>query len=95
MREIWGQIDFKPMIGPASFERNHFRVAINVPLDKVTAQWRAGDERLVNEVGDDREDIQSGDRILMIVENDLGFARFLLDAARDSSLKRPFLTHRV
>ena len=45
MREIWREIDFKPMIGPASFERNHFRAAINVPLDKVTAQWRAGDER--------------------------------------------------
>src|SRR5205085_6108930 len=28
-----------------------------------------------NEVGDDRDDIQSGDRVLLIVENDLGFAR--------------------
>jgi HAMP domain-containing protein/signal transduction histidine kinase/CheY-like chemotaxis protein len=42
---------------------------------------------LVNEVGDDRDDIQSGDRVLLIVENDLGFARFLLDTARDRGFK--------
>jgi HAMP domain-containing protein/signal transduction histidine kinase/CheY-like chemotaxis protein len=42
---------------------------------------------LVNEVGDDRDNIQSGDRILLIVENDLGFARFLLGAAREKGFK--------
>ncbi len=41
----------------------------------------------VNEIGDDRESIKPGDRVLMIVENDLGFARFLLDAARDKGFK--------
>ena len=41
----------------------------------------------VNEVGDDRDDIQPGDRVLLIVENDLGFARFLLDAAREKGFK--------
>jgi HAMP domain-containing protein/signal transduction histidine kinase/DNA-binding response OmpR family regulator len=40
-----------------------------------------------NEVGDDRDSIQPGDRILLIVENDLGFARFLLDMARERGLK--------
>jgi signal transduction histidine kinase/CheY-like chemotaxis protein/HAMP domain-containing protein len=44
-------------------------------------------ERLVNEVGDDRLDIQPSDRILLIVENDLGFARFLLEAAREQGFK--------
>jgi HAMP domain-containing protein/signal transduction histidine kinase/CheY-like chemotaxis protein len=43
--------------------------------------------QLVNEVGDDRDNIQSGDRVLLIVENDLGFARFLLDAAREKGFK--------
>ena len=43
--------------------------------------------RIVNEVGDDRDDIQPGDRVLLIVENDLGFARFLLDAAREKGFK--------
>jgi signal transduction histidine kinase/DNA-binding response OmpR family regulator/HAMP domain-containing protein len=42
---------------------------------------------LVNEVGDDRDNIQPGDRVLLIVENDLGFARFLLDAAREKGFK--------
>jgi CheY-like chemotaxis protein len=42
---------------------------------------------LVNEVGDDRDTVRSGDRVLLIVENDIGFARFLLDAAREKGFK--------
>ncbi|MDI1226623.1 MAG: HAMP domain-containing protein [bacterium] len=42
---------------------------------------------LVNEAGDDRHEIQPGDRIALIVENDLGFARFLLDTARENGYK--------
>jgi HAMP domain-containing protein/signal transduction histidine kinase/CheY-like chemotaxis protein len=42
---------------------------------------------LVNEVGDDRDDIESGDRVVLIVENDLGFARFVLDIAREKGFK--------
>ena len=32
--------------------------------------------------GDDRDDIQPGDKVLLIVENDLAFAKVLLEAAR-------------
>ena len=42
---------------------------------------------LINEAGDDRDDIHPGDRTLLIVENDLGFARFLLDTAREKGFK--------
>jgi CheY-like chemotaxis protein len=42
---------------------------------------------LVNEADDDRNNIQPGDQVLLIVENDLGFARYLLDAARDQGFK--------
>jgi signal transduction histidine kinase/DNA-binding response OmpR family regulator/HAMP domain-containing protein len=42
---------------------------------------------LINEFGDDRADIGTGDRVLLIVENDPGFARFLLDAAREKGFK--------
>ncbi len=42
---------------------------------------------LVNEFGDDRDEIVPGDRVLLIVENDPGFARFLLDAAREKGFK--------
>jgi HAMP domain-containing protein/signal transduction histidine kinase/CheY-like chemotaxis protein len=42
---------------------------------------------LVNEAGDDRDNIQPGDSVLLIVENDLGFARFMLDAAHEKGFK--------
>jgi CheY-like chemotaxis protein len=42
---------------------------------------------LVNEAGDDRDNIQSGDQVLLIIENDLAFARFLLDTAREKGFK--------
>jgi signal transduction histidine kinase/DNA-binding response OmpR family regulator/HAMP domain-containing protein len=42
---------------------------------------------LLNEIGDDRQNIQLGDRVLLIVENDQGFARFLLDTARERGFK--------
>jgi signal transduction histidine kinase/DNA-binding response OmpR family regulator/HAMP domain-containing protein len=45
------------------------------------------DLHLVNEVGDDREHVSPGDAVLLIVENDLGFARFLLDTAREQGFK--------
>src|SRR5207245_11235916 len=46
-----------------------------------------GTLELVNEVGDDRERIRAGDRILLIIENDLSFARFLLESAREKGFK--------
>jgi len=45
------------------------------------------EEHLVNEFGDDRDDVRPGDRVLLIIENDVGFARFLLDTARDMGFK--------
>ena len=44
-------------------------------------------DHLVNEVGDDRDDIQAGDKVLLIAENDLGFARILLERARQNDFK--------
>jgi signal transduction histidine kinase/DNA-binding response OmpR family regulator/HAMP domain-containing protein len=41
----------------------------------------------LNEANDDRHAIQEGDQVLLIVENDLAFARFLLDAARAKGFK--------
>lgn len=42
---------------------------------------------LINEVGDDREFIPPGDHLVLIVENDLAFARVMLDAAREKGFK--------
>jgi CheY-like chemotaxis protein len=41
----------------------------------------------VNEAEDDRDDIKPHDDVLLIVENDLGFAKVLLDAARQQGFK--------
>ncbi|MBE9092749.1 HAMP domain-containing protein [Tychonema sp. LEGE 07203] len=38
-------------------------------------------------ISDDRENIQSGDRILLIIEDDVNFARILLDMAREQGFK--------
>ncbi|MHB8745985.1 MAG: HAMP domain-containing protein, partial [Gammaproteobacteria bacterium] len=42
---------------------------------------------LINEADDDRDTIRAGDQVLLIVENDLQFARFLLDTAREKGFK--------
>jgi HAMP domain-containing protein/signal transduction histidine kinase/DNA-binding response OmpR family regulator len=42
---------------------------------------------LLNEMDDDRDIIQQGDPILLVVENDLAFARFVMEAARDNGFK--------
>ena len=50
---------------------------------------RSGEEGAIfaNEADDDRDDIGSGDRVLLIVENDLAFAKVLLEAARARGFK--------
>jgi signal transduction histidine kinase/CheY-like chemotaxis protein/HAMP domain-containing protein len=40
-----------------------------------------------NVAEDDRNDISTGDKVLLIVENDLGFAKVLLEAARKNGFK--------
>jgi CheY-like chemotaxis protein len=43
--------------------------------------------KLVNEAGDDRDNIEPGEAVLLIIENDMAFARFLLDTARQKGMK--------
>ena len=49
---------------------------------------------LPNDIPDDREIIQPGDRILLIIEDDDKFARILLDMAVSRALK-PLLLYRA
>ncbi|HEV2970212.1 MAG TPA: response regulator, partial [Pirellulales bacterium] len=42
---------------------------------------------VADEVGDDRDKIQTGDRVMLIVDNDEGFSRILLDLAREKGFK--------
>jgi len=41
----------------------------------------------VNEADDDRDEVQPGDRTVLVVENDIGFAKILLEAARLKGFK--------
>jgi CheY-like chemotaxis protein len=42
---------------------------------------------MVNEADDDREVVHPGDKVVLIVENDLAFAKVLLEAAREQGFK--------
>jgi signal transduction histidine kinase/DNA-binding response OmpR family regulator len=57
-------------------------IAADVLLAKV-----AEPNLLVNEVDDDRDAIRPGDRVALIVENDLAFAKVLLDVVREKGCK--------
>jgi signal transduction histidine kinase/DNA-binding response OmpR family regulator/HAMP domain-containing protein len=57
------------------------------PAVRVPAPEEERPDLLVNEVGDDRDFIQPGDRVILIVENDVNFARFLLETAREKGFK--------
>jgi signal transduction histidine kinase/CheY-like chemotaxis protein/HAMP domain-containing protein len=65
--------------------------ATGMPLVEEPAhEAAAGPEQeplTVNEAQDDRDSIQPDDRVLLIVENDLAFARVLLEAARQRGFK--------
>ncbi|MBC7469594.1 MAG: response regulator, partial [Ramlibacter sp.] len=71
------------------------RADLTVPGMKRTPQPQVQDAVVVsednmppsNEADDDRDSIAQGDLVLLIVENDLAFARFLLDAARAKGFK--------
>jgi signal transduction histidine kinase/CheY-like chemotaxis protein/HAMP domain-containing protein len=62
--------------------------AIQLPRGTTPAIEEPEHESLtVNEAQDDRDSIQPEDRVLLIVENDLAFARVLLDCAREKGFK--------
>jgi CheY-like chemotaxis protein len=55
--------------------------------DEEPRELVAGDGGPINEVGDDRENLTLGAPVLLIVENDLAFARFVLEAAREKGFR--------
>ncbi|OLP15536.1 hybrid sensor histidine kinase/response regulator [Leptolyngbya sp. 'hensonii'] len=57
------------------------------PLPLHTSQAQTAAWLLENELEDDRETIQPGDRILLVIEDDTHFARILLDMARRQGFK--------
>src|SRR5439155_22413711 len=58
-----------------------------IPAADAQAQAEAEGEVFANLAGDDRHAIGSGDRVILIVENDLAFSEVLLDAAGQAGFK--------
>ncbi|AKT37460.1 HAMP domain-containing protein [Chondromyces crocatus] len=60
------------------------------PLVSAELALRAPPEppsHLINQIIDDRTSIEAGDQVVLIVENDVNFARYLMDVAREHGLK--------
>ncbi|HYW57942.1 MAG TPA: HAMP domain-containing protein [Polaromonas sp.] len=70
-----------PQIAPSQFR------PMPPDADSGYAELGSDSSTPLDEASDDRQIIQPGDRVLLIVENDLAFASFLLDAARAKGFK--------
>jgi CheY-like chemotaxis protein len=60
--------------------------SLNITTEEVDAKKTAINE-MINEAGDDRTNIQSGDKVVLIVEDDLRFSKILIDKSHDTGLK--------
>ncbi len=58
----------------------------NDPVEPTVEQKTVG-EKLEAVIADDRDQLQEGDKVLLIVEDDLQFAKILLDQARENDFK--------
>lgn len=76
------------------YERTHDQDELNTLLNNLHLTNEGVDNRnlevvseLVNETGDDRNNIQAGDPVLLIVEDDLRFSKVILEKAREQQFK--------
>ena len=56
-------------------------------IEVASAEAAAAELHLLNVAGDDRDALLPGDKVALIVENDLAFAKVLLQAARRAGFK--------
>jgi HAMP domain-containing protein/signal transduction histidine kinase/DNA-binding response OmpR family regulator len=59
----------------------------SVPTITVEAKDLEGLNEIINETGDDRNNIFSHDRVVLVVEDDLRFAKIMIDKAHEFDLK--------
>ncbi len=71
-------------VGPSA--GGHVAAAVSAPSPQL-AGLHIAPERTIEPIPDDRMDIQPGDAILLIVEDDPHYARILIDLARDKGFK--------
>ncbi|HEX8809997.1 MAG TPA: response regulator, partial [Xanthobacteraceae bacterium] len=66
---------------------NASQTAASLPASGPALATHAVIERVIEPIPDDRMDIQAGDAILLVVEDDPHYARILVDLARDKGFK--------
>ncbi len=59
----------------------------SVPTIKVEAKDLEGLNEIINETGDDRNHIFGHDKVVLVVEDDLRFAKIMIDKAHEADLK--------
>jgi HAMP domain-containing protein/CheY-like chemotaxis protein/signal transduction histidine kinase len=74
-------------VGPSAAIQASATAAAVAPLAQHHGGFHIAAERTVEPIPDDRMDIQAGDAILLIVEDDPHYARILVDLARDKGFK--------
>ena len=74
-------------VGPSAAIQAGATAAAAAPSVKHQVGFHITPERTVEPIPDDRMDIQAGDAILLIVEDDPHYARILVDLARDKGFK--------
>ena len=72
-------------VGPST--ATHAAAAVASTASTQLAGLHIAPERTIEPIPDDRMDIQAGDAILLIVEDDPHYARILIDLARDKGFK--------
>ncbi|MCD6062294.1 MAG: chemotaxis protein CheY [Flavipsychrobacter sp.] len=68
--------------------QNDEKISIQtVPTVKLPERDMDGINELINEKGDDRNNILSSDKIVLVVEDDIRFAKIMIDKAHEKDLK--------
>ena len=74
-------------VGPSASIHSSAAASVSIASPHQLAGLHIAAERTVEPIPDDRMDIQAGDAILLIVEDDPHYARILVDLARDKGFK--------
>jgi CheY-like chemotaxis protein/signal transduction histidine kinase/HAMP domain-containing protein len=74
-------------VGPSALAHTTSAATAASPAATQLAGLHIAPERTIEAIPDDRMDIQAGDAILLIVEDDPHYARILVDLARDKGFK--------
>jgi HAMP domain-containing protein/signal transduction histidine kinase/CheY-like chemotaxis protein len=76
------------VISQYELDQNDEKIAIQtVPALKLPERDMEGLNEIINETGDDRNNIAATDKVVLVVEDDLRFAKIMIDKAHEMGLK--------